>query len=454
MERKIISKKERIKSKEQTFLRNVIVLAVPVALQSMLQASFGVVDQVMIGQLGGVEVAAVGLAGKFTGIFNVVVSAVGAVAGIMISQYMGQKNAAETRRSMVLNLRVCFILAALFMLVGIAVPEQIMGLYIGDRATAETAGRYLSIVSGTFLPVAGITILSTCLRCMEKASLPLGAGIASAAVNTGLNWILIFGRLGAPALGVTGAALATLISQLVYFMVILGMYTKYRERAEIAAEGPFAWGQYLSMLLPLLVSEFMWVLGENVYAGIYGHLGIDASAAMTLTNPVQSLAIGALCGLSQAAAIIIGKRLGDGDRETAYREAKKILLYGLAGSLLLSVVIFFIGPWYVRIFKVEAGIRELTIQILTAYAAVMPFKVLNMIIGSGILRSGGKTTYVMAIDLMGTWIFGVPLGLLTAFVFRWSIPMVYFTLSLEECIRFAVSLVVFRRRGWMNQLKA
>ena len=273
MERKIISKKERIKSKEQTFLRNVIVLAVPVALQSMLQASFGVVDQVMIGQLGGVEVAAVGLAGKFTGIFNVVVSAVGAVAGIMISQYMGQKNAAETRRSMVLNLRVCFILAALFMLVGIAVPEQIMGLYIGDRATAETAGRYLSIVSGTFLPVAGITILSTCLRCMEKASLPLGAGIASAAVNTGLNWILIFGRLGAPALGVTGAALATLISQLVYFMVILGMYTKYRERAEIAAEGPFAWGQYLSMLLPLLVSEFMWVLGENVYAGIYGHLG-------------------------------------------------------------------------------------------------------------------------------------------------------------------------------------
>ncbi len=439
--------------KEKSFFHSVCALAIPVALQSMLQASFGVADQVMIGQLGGVEVAAVGLAGKFTGIFNVVVSAVGAVAGIMISQYMGQKNTAETRRSMVLNLRVCLVLAALFTLAGVAVPERIMSLYIEDRVTVEAAGRYLAIVSGTFLPAAGITILSTYLRCMEKASLPLYAGLASAAVNTGLNWILIFGKLGAPTLGVTGAALATLISQLVYFVVIFVMYLQYRERAENAAPGPFAWGQYLSMLMPLLVSEFMWVLGENVYAGIYGHLGTDASAAMTLTNPVQSLAIGALCGLSQAAAILIGKRLGDGDRETAYQEAKKLLLYGLAGSLLLSVVIFSVSPWYVRIFKVETGIRELTEQILAAYAAVMPFKVLNMIVGSGILRSGGKTTYVMAIDLIGTWLFGVPLGLLSAFVFHWPIPLVYLTLSLEESIRFAVSLVVFKRRGWMKQLK-
>ncbi len=440
--------------KNQPFLRSACALAVPVALQSMLQASFGAVDQVMIGQLGGVEVAAVGLAGKFTGIFNVVVSAVGAVAGIMISQYMGQKNAAETRRSMVLNLRVCLILAALFTLAGVAAPYKIMGLYIKDRATVEAAGRYLLIVSGAFLPSAGVTILSTHLRCMEKASLPLYAGIASAAVHTGLNWILIFGKLGAPTIGVTGAAIATLISQLVYFAVILVMYLKYREKAENATAGPFDWKQYLSMLLPLLVSEFMWVLGENVYAGIYGHLGTDASAAMTLTNPVQSLAIGALCGLSQAAAILIGKRLGDGDRETAYREARKLLFYGLVGSLILSVVIFYISPQYVRIFKVEAGIRDLTVQILTAYAAIMPFKVLNMIMGSGILRSGGKTTYVMAIDLVGTWLFGVPLGLLSAFVFRWPIPMVYLTLSLEECVRFAVSLVVFSRRGWMNQLKA
>ena len=439
---------------KQSFFRSVCALAIPVALQSMLQASFGVMDQVMIGQLGAVEVAAVGLAGKFTGIFNVVISAVGAVAGIMLSQYIGQKNAAETRRSLAVNLRVCVILATLFTVAGVAVPERIMGLYINDRATAETAGRYLAIVSGTFLPAAGVTILSTHLRCIEKASLPLYAGLASAAVNTGLNWILIFGKLGAPAMGVTGAALATLVSQLVYFLVILGMYAKYRERAESAPAGPFARGQYLSMLLPLLVSESMWVLGENVYAGIYGHLGTAATAAMTLTNPVQSLAIGALCGLSQAAAILIGKRLGDGDVDAAYREARKLLFYGWVGSMVLSALIACTGHWYVRIFNVETGIRELTRQILTAYAVVLPFKVLNMIVGSGILRSGGKTKYVMVIDLVGTWVFGVPMGLFAAFVYHWTIPWVYLTLSLEECVRLAISLVVFERRSWMNQLKA
>ena len=440
--------------KKHSFFRSVCALAVPVALQSMLQASFGAVDQVMIGQLGAVEVAAVGLAGKFTGIFNVVVSAVGAVAGIMISQYMGQKNAAETRRSLTVNLRVCLLLAVLFASVGVAVPEKIMGLYIEDRATVEAAGRYLAIVSGAFLPAAGVAMLSTHLRCMERASLPLCAGIASAAVNTGLNGVLIFGKLGAPSLGVTGAALATLISQLVYFALILAMYAKHRERSEAAATRPFDWKQYLSMLLPLLTSEFMWVIGENVYAGIYGHLGTDACAAMTLTSPVQSLAIGALCGLSQAAAILIGKRLGDGNGETAYREAKRLLLYGLAGALLLSVTVFFVSPWYVRIFNVEPGVRELTAQILLAYALVLPFKVLNMILGSGILRSGGKTKYVMVIDLAGTWVFGVPLGLLAAFALRWPIPMVYLALSLEECVRFAVSLAVFKRRKWMNRLKA
>ncbi len=439
---------------KRSFFRCVCALAIPVALQSMLQASFGVVDQVMIGQLGGVEVAAVGLAGKFTGIFNVVISAVGAVAGIMLSQYIGQKNAAASRRSLIVNLRVCLILAALFTLLGVAVPQGIMGLYINDSATAAAAGRYLAIVSGTFFPVAGITMLSTYLRCMEKAALPLYAGIASAAVNTGLNWILIFGRLGAPALGITGAALATLISQLVYFLVILVMYRRYRESGKSVAASPFDWRQYMSMLLPLLISESMWVLGENVYAGIYGHLGTDACAAMTLTNPVQSLAIGALCGLSQAAAILIGKRLGDGDREMAYREARKLLFYGWVGSLLLSALIACTGQWYVRIFNVEEPIKELTRQILTAYAVVLPFKVLNMIVGSGILRSGGKTKYVMVIDLVGTWVFGVPMGLFAAFVYHWTIPWVYLTLSLEECVRLAISLVVFERRDWMDQLRA
>lgn len=443
---------------KQSFGRTVCTLAVPVALQSMLQSSFSVVDQIMIGQLGSVSVAGVGLAGKFSGIFSVLASAVGAIAGIMISQYLGQKNKREVHRSFYLNLVIAAGIAALFTALCLLFPVRIMGMYTTDEATVLAAASYLRIVSGTFLPIAGATLLSTLFRCMEKASLPLYASIGAAVLNTGLNYILIFGKLGFPALGANGAAIATLVSQIANFLIMLLMFRSHRqilfvEKGERGLKG-FNWGQYAAMLMPVLICEFVWSLGENVYASIYGHLGTESCAAMTLTNPVQSLMIGALCGLSQAASVIVGKRLGTGDYEEAYSASKKLMVYGVVGSLILSVVIVLVSPWYVEIYQVEASVKLLARQILLAYAAVAPFKVLNMILGGGIIRSGGKTNYVMAIDMSGTWCFGVPLGLLSAFVLNLPIYWVYFLLSLEECFRVVISLVVFRKRKWMNVLKS
>ena len=208
------------------------------------------------------------------------------------------------------------------------------------------------------------------------------------------------------------------------------------------------------MLFPILICEFMWSLGENVYAAIYGHIGTESSAAMTLINPIQGLMIGALCGLSQAASVIIGKMLGNKEYDDAYEAAKKLILYGVVGSVILSVVIVLTSGYYVEIYQVEKSVKILTRQILFAYALVAPFKVLNMIVGGGIIRSGGKTKYVMYIDIIGTWVFGVPLGLVSAFVFKFSVPYVYFILSLEECIRFGISMVVLRRKNWMQSLEA
>ncbi|MGN0980893.1 MAG: MATE family efflux transporter [Candidatus Avoscillospira sp.] len=443
-------------NREKTFFRTVCGLAAPVALQSMLQSSFSIVDQIMIGQLGSVAIAGVGLAGKFSSIHSVVGAAIGAVAGIMISQYMGQKNQQEVRRSFYLNLAFSILLALAFTAFSLFWPREIMGLYTNDLPTIEAAAAYLAILAAAFLPMAGATMLSALFRCMEKASLPLYASAGAALVNTGLNYLLIFGKLGLPALGARGAAVATVISQLINLLVMLGMLA--RVRAPWKVRGPmlagFRWRQYAAMLLPVLICEFLWSLGENVYAGIYGHMGAAATAAMTLLNPIQGLMTGALCGLAQAAGVLIGKDLGRGDFDGAYRAAKKLLLYGFAASLCLSAVIVLIRPFYVEIYQVEDAVKASTARLLVAYALVAPFKVQNMILGSGILRSGGNTSYVMWIDLIGTWLFGVPLGLLSAFAFRWSIPLVYFTLSLEECVRFALSLWVLRRKRWMRTMEA
>ena len=320
-----------------------------------------------------------------------------------------------------------------------------MSLYTQEHETIQAAASYLTTIAGTFLPIAGATLLSTLFRCMERASLPLYASIIAAVLNTGLNYILIFGKIGFQPMGAEGAAIATLVSQIVNFLMIFLLFLKYKEiltadtNVGSAAIGGFNWSQYAAMLLPILVCELMWSLGENVYAGIYGHLGTESCAAMTLTNPVQGLMIGALCGLSQAAGVIVGKMLGNGEYDQAYSASKTLILYGMIGALFLSVVIIVTSPYYVEIYQVEDSVKMLTRQILTAYAIIAPFKVLNMIIGGGIIRSGGKTKYVMVIDLIGTWIFGVPLGLLAAFVLEFPIPLVYFILSLEECICFGIS---------------
>lgn len=441
------------------FFKAVCTLAIPVALQSMLQSSFSMVDQIMIGQLGEINVAGVGLAGKFASIYSVVISAIGAVAGIMIAQYLGQKNRSEVRRSFFTNLLLGAGIAGMFMVICTLFPNQIMGAYTRDVQTRQAAAEYLMLISGTFVPMAGATLLSTLFRCLEKPRLPLYASILSALLNTGLNYIMIFGKLGISPMGVRGAAFATVISQCANFLLMLlmlsqnGFLLKCNE-GEPTATLRMNWGQYWSMLLPLLVCEVVWSLGENVYAAIYGHMSTDASAAMTLTNPIQGLVIGALCGLSQAASVIIGKHLGSGENEEAYWSAKKLMLYGAIGSALLSVIVMIASKAYVGIYQVDNAVKTMTMQILFAYAIVVPFKVLNMILGGGIIRSGGRTKYVMFIDMVGTWCFGVPLGLLSAFVWKLSIPYVYFLLSLEECIRFGISLIVFRRRKWMNQLEA
>lgn len=439
------------------FFAMVCALAIPVALQSMLQSSFSIVDQIMIGQLGSVSVAGVGLAGKFSSIYSVLVAAVGAVAGIMISQYLGQENKKEVSRSFYLNLLISLLLSVLFTLVCLLFPGQIMGLYTNDAPTLQAAAEYLFIIGGTFLPLAGATLLSTLYRCIEKAQLPLYSSIASAIMNTILNYILIFGKCGFPAMGANGAAIATLLSQWFNFLVMVVLILRDRAILSHPEQGNghlfhINWEQYVHMLFPILICELLWSLGENVYAVIYGHLGTDSMAAMTLINPVQGLMTGALCGLSQAASIIIGKKLGSEEYEEAYQASWRLILYGLVGSLFLSCLIFLTKSCYVEIYQVESGVKALTVQILTAYAIVAPFKVLNMILGGGIIRSGGKTTYVMVIDAIGTWGFGVPLGLLTAFCLRLSIPYVYFFLSLEECVRFVISLFVLKSRKWMQSI--
>lgn len=457
--------------KRETFEKTVLKLALPVTAQSLLQSSFSVVDQMMIGQLGSGSIAGIGLAGKFASLYSVVLAAAASAAGIMISQYMGKKDDSRTAGSFYSALALAVGLAAVFTAICTLFPERVMSLYTGDGATLALAAAYLRIYAVSFLPAAVNAVLTTMLRCMEAAMLPLYASMFALVLNTGLNYVLIFGNRIVPGMGVQGAAAASAAAQTTACVAVTVFFLAHRRRSEIkrksgmqSAAGTvreergrrqrilpqgFA-GQYLKILVPLLTCEFLWSLGENVYTAIYGKMGTDACAAMTITVPVQTIVIGALGGLAQASGILVGKSLGRGEYDRAYDESKKLLFYGFAGSLLLSLALAAAGPYYVKIYEVEPAVRDLTERLLAVIAVIAPVKVLNMILGGGIIRSGGKTKYTMWIDIIGTWGFGVPLGLVSAFFLRLPVTSVYFLLSLEECVRLGISLVVFRKKRWMD----
>lgn len=417
----------------------------------------------MIGQLGSGSIAGIGLGGKFASLYSVVLAAIAAAAGIMISQYMGKRDEKSVSRSFYVNLAFSIALAGIFMVLCTLFPEAIMAAYTKDRDARMLAVKYIRILSISFLPMAANSIVTTMLRCMEAAALPLYASIFALVLNTGLNYLLIFGKWIFPEMGVEGAALASAVSQILSCFVILFFFIIYKNKQQIrlawqkrgipTGEQGVEWGeygkQYLKILCPLLICEFLWSLGENVYTAIYGNIGTDACAAMTMTIPVQTMVIGALSGLSQASGILIGKSLGAEKYGQAYTESKKLLLYGLSASIILSLLLILASPFYVRIYNVGPEVQGMTRNLLIVISVIAPVKVLNMILGGGIIRSGGKTKYSMCIDIIGTWVFGVPLGLLSAFVWELPIVYVYFVLSLEECVRLGISLVVFRRRKWM-----
>lgn len=445
--------------KRKTFFGSVLSIAVPVGLQSMFQSSFAMVDQLMVGQLGSTAVSAVEVASRPAFIYSVVVGACASITGIMISQYLGMKDQKMADKSLCVNIGVTAALAVLFTVLCLLFPEQIVGLYIKEDRGILLAGQaYLERIVWTYLPLGLSSVLTVMIRCMDRAAWPLLAGIASTVVNTGLNYALIFGHFGFPALGVTGAAMASVISQLVNLLLILGMFYWVRLRRQdpfhfSLSLGAGGYRQYLIMLLPILSNEFLWSLGQNVNTFIYGHLEPGDLAAMSMTGPIQGLFTGALSGVSQAAGILIGKRLGAGEYDIAYRESKKLVWYGLGGSLLLSALLLLLKGPYVQLYKVEPYVQDTARGLLLMFAILAPVKVSNMILGGGIVRSGGKTAYIMVIDMVGTWLIGMPLGLVTAFVFRLPVTWVYFILSQEELVRLALTVLVFRRRNWMGRIQ-
>ncbi|MBB5225098.1 MATE family efflux transporter [Treponema ruminis] len=442
---------------DKEFKKKLTDIALPITVQTLMHSSLSLIDQIMIGSLGSACIAGIGLAGKFTSLFSVTVSAIVAAAGILISQYVGAKNERGVRDSFYLPLYFSLIFVVGFTLASLFAPNQIMAFYADDSETISKAALYLRWRAAGYFPEILTMFVSTLLRNMNRAKLPAVAGVVAIITNTLLNWLLIFGIGPLPRMEESGAAIATVLSHVIEMLIVVALFIREKKKQNLFLHPALTFSREFVknaafILAPILVGEFLWSLGENMYAVIYGHLGTEPCAAMTLMYPIQGIAIGALCGVSSASGIIVGNSLGANDEKKAWSQAIDFVRLTVTAGIIIGLIVCLLSPLYVKLFNVAPETRAVTVKILAAFAFVFTAKVFNMVIGGGVLQSGGQTKFMTAVNIIGTWGAGVPLGFATAYFFKLPIWWVYFFLSLEEFVRVGISIWLLKSRRWMKNV--
>ncbi|GAA0084929.1 MATE family efflux transporter [Clostridium sp. CTA-7] len=443
--------------KKNKYLSTMLAIAIPVSIQSLFQASLSIIDQIMVGQLGQDAIAAVGLGSRFPNIFIVTLNAIGASTSIMISQYWGKKDKENIARSFGGNLFFGLAITLIFSLFSFVFTTQVLTCYTNDPKIIELGSEYLKITAVGYIPVLLITMYSSVLRSTDHVKLPMFAGIFGIVMNTLLNYILIFGKFGFPKMGIQGAAYATTITRFLEVLVLLGCIylKKYPGAFKIKQISDLSFDFLKKIMIittPILINEFFWALGETMYSTVYGRIGTAQVAAMTLTFPIQSFSIGLFSGVSVAAGIMIGNKLGKDENDEAFKYSRKFVHLGIVGSAIFGVLLISISKLYVILFNVSNDLKDYTIKLIIVFALVLWIKVSNMIIGGGILRSGGQTKYTLYLDMFGTWGIGVPIGFISAFIFKLPIEWVYLLISSEELIRLIIGLKLMYSKKWMANI--
>lgn len=441
----------------QAFYAEMRKLAVPITLQSVFMALLQLTDQLMVGRLGEETIAAVGIGGRLYYVLSVVLVSVGTAVSVFAAQFWGKKDTRSLGQLLGLGLALGLSFAIVCFGAFFFVPDPFVRLFTNDGTVAAIGSDYVRIVSLSYLPTTLTLLYSAILRSTGTVKVPMYINIAAVLVNALLNYLLIFGPGPLPALGVEGSALATVIARyleaslLIGFVYVRRLPGSCRLRELVGFTRQLA-APFLRIAYPLLLTELLWVLGETAYAAIYGRLGTAALTAITLSGPIQLIGIGLMSGLSGAAGVMIGNRIGAGEADRASEDAARFAKLAFGAAVLLGGLIALLSPFYVSAYSLSEETRREAIAVLLVFALFFCVKVTNMVVAGGILNSGGDSKYIFRMEAGVVWTVGVPLGLVAAFVWKLPVHWVYFLLSSEELVRLYFGLRRMRSRKWMNDL--
>ncbi|MBE3664419.1 MATE family efflux transporter [Vibrio navarrensis] len=447
------------KHADAAFLRRLLMIALPIALQSMMFSSRGLVDVLMLGQLGEAEIAAVGVAARATFVTTIMLVGVTTGGALLTAQYWGAGDKDGVRQSTALTWLVSMAFALLTALLFLLFPQQIMALTTDSSQVNQLGSEYLVLTSLTMLSVACVASMAVGLRAMHKPGISTffsGIGILS---NVFLNWLLIFGHWGLPAIGIKGAAIATLLSGAIEVATLYGyLYAKQHLLAFGRADvhSILVWKKivrFLKLSLPTTFNFLAWAGGLFAYHAIMGQAGVQGLAALSVMTPVESISLAMMIGLSNAAAVLVGNQLGAKNFEPVYYQAWATVLMNVIIGVVVAALLYLFHQSILNAFSaLTPETRQLAEQFMMVLCAAVVLRSLPMMAIVGVLRAGGDVKFCLYQDLLAQWVIGIPLAAFAAIYLEVSPVWVYLLFLVEEMVKWVGVLYRIVSRKWMRNL--
>ncbi len=444
--------------KDREFFKNLLILAIPIILQNLIGASLNLLDNLMIGSLGENAIASTGIANQYYMLYYNSTNGIVMGAGIFMAQYWGKKDVKSIYKFMGISLLFSLFTAFLFVIGGVFFSENIMGIFTKEKIVSDLGKNYLAAVAPSYIFTSISLTYAMALRSAGYTKIPMYASLIGLIFNGVLNYIFIFGKLGIPALGVTGAALGTTVARFMEMSFIL--HTIYvRDKNIIAGKlsEMFVFTKnlitkFIKTATPVVFNDVMWIGGITVYFIAYSKLGTNATATMQISNTINNAFNIFAIGIAIASSIVIGNKIGAGEEKEAKEVAIKINIFGIALGVLVGVVFFIASPFIPLMFKITPETKANVITVLRIMSVLVPVRFFGIVQILGVLRGGGDVVYAILVELIAVWGIGVPLSFIGAVYLNYPITIVYALTCLEEPFKMISTIPRLLSGKWIRNL--
>jgi putative MATE family efflux protein len=442
---------------DKAFYKRLLTLAVPITLQNMISFSVGLADNVMVGTLGEVSISGVYICNQIQVILQMLTVGIGAAQIVLAAQYWGKGDKNSVKSIISIALKIALVCSILFFVAVFFFPEQILRLYTNDQLVIAEAMKYAKVICFTYLFFCISNVFMASLRCIGTVKIGLYVSIVAFTLNVGLNWILIFGNLGAPALGLQGAAIATLITRIVECSIIV-IYLFFVDKKlmfrlqDIFHTNMVLLKDYIKYGLPIILGDILWGMNLTVQGGIVGRLGPTSIAAVSIVNTIFSVVSVGVYGTASASAVIIGNAVGEGDLPKIKQTSKKLQRVFLIVGISTGILLFSIKDFVLSFYQISDETLEMVRTLMIILSITVIGTAYQMSTLTGIVRAGGATHFVLLNDIIFVWGVVIPLSFVMAFVVGAPTWVVFLCLKCDQILKCGVAVVKVNRYNWIKKL--